>query len=497
MEITYGWMEVMVELFWRRPSFLAVIPTVAIPLTIIGVIISAVASFIAGLFGLELKWEGPKRLLEVFLQPRVIISMILLNFTIWSGVKGYNYLATMSRPLYYVMLKNKYLAQTSDSRKYEDNIETVSVIENPEAMGLKTIKNVESIWETKIGDGSFGGIVFSGPSMFMGSNDGNIYELDLETGNTLRKFYVGTSVTAKVIVWNEMLFAGEGTHNTHHARIYAFDLRFGTLKGTYQTKGHTEGPPVIYTVHGQTLMFVMSGADGIHAIDPLTMKKVWHQKLGHVDSEVRVEGDRVYFSRGIERDHDVRDHKVYALDFFTGKIIWETDSAASSWRAPIVYSDRVCWSFGEIFVPTTFGQVACYDKSTGRPLTSVNLVGSLIGTPQKLGSDTIITADLQGGVCSVNPFTAGINWCSQLPKSKHSYASATYDGYGNVLFPTEKEGLVALNYKTGEKVFQWNPSDKQIPWYFVMSSLHIQNDHWYIVDWKGTVRKLKPVYASN
>ncbi|NBO38699.1 hypothetical protein EBU99_08960 [bacterium] len=48
-----------------------IIPTVMIPLTALTVALTMVASFIAGLFGIRLKTEGPRRLLEVLLKPRV------------------------------------------------------------------------------------------------------------------------------------------------------------------------------------------------------------------------------------------------------------------------------------------------------------------------------------------------------------------------------------------------------------------------------------------
>ncbi|OQW51532.1 MAG: hypothetical protein A4S09_09890 [Proteobacteria bacterium SG_bin7] len=487
-------MEQMVGLFWRSFNFLAVIPTAIVPLTIIGVILSAIASFIAGLFGLELKWEGPKRLLEVFLKPRVIVSLVIMNLVIFGGIRAYEYLSTRARPLWYIEIKNNMIAKPSEGRKYTDVVESFNTIENVPG-NIKKIQSLNTIWELKLDRGSFGGVAFSGNSLFVGTDDGFVSEIDDSKGAVLRKFFMGTHATPRVVVWNDILFVGEGHHATHHGRIYAFDLTTGRLRNAYQTEGHTEGVPVIATVNGRSLLFVMGGKSGIHAIDPMTMQKVWHQKLGHVDSEVRVEGQKVFFSRGIERDHDVRDHRVYALDFMTGKVIWETDSAASSWRAPLIFLDRVCWGMGEIFVPNRFGQFACFDKETGKPLAAINLDAPVIGIPQRLGL-AVITADLNGGVCSVDPFNATRQWCADLPKAKYSYATPSYDGNGNILFPTEKDGIFALDYRTGEKVFQWKPGEKEAPWSAVMATVHQHSDFWYVIDWKGNFRKLKPEYAN-
>ncbi len=489
-------MDQMAGLFWRSSiNFLAVIPTAIVPLTIIGVILSAVASFIAGLFGIELKWEGPKRLLEVFLKPRVIVSIVIVNLMVWGGIRSYGYLSTRARPLWYIEIRNNMIAKPSAGRKYTDIIESYNGTESP-ASTAKKILSVAPTWQVKLDKGSFGGVAFSGNSLFVGTDDGYITEIDDEKGEILRKFFIGTSATPRVVVWNDILFAGEGHHATHQGRVYSFDLHTGRLRGAYQTSSHTEGVPVIATANGKSLLFVMGGSSGIHAIDPMTMQLVWHQKLGHVDSEVRVEGQTVYFSRGIERDHDKRDHRVYALDFSTGKVLWETDTAASSWRAPIIFQDRVCWGMGEIFVPTKFGQLGCFAKDTGKPLTAINLDAPLIGIPQRLGQ-IVITADLKGNVCAVDPFAGTRIWCADLPKAKYSYATPGLDGNGNILFPTENDGIFALDHRTGEKVFQWKPEEKDAPWSMVMATIHAHTDYWYVVDWKGQLRKLKPEYAHD
>ena len=74
---------------------LLIIPTILIPLTIIGVGISVVATFIAGLFGIKLKTEGPKRLLELLLKPKFIISALVMNGVIWGGIVAYQYVDNM------------------------------------------------------------------------------------------------------------------------------------------------------------------------------------------------------------------------------------------------------------------------------------------------------------------------------------------------------------------------------------------------------------------
>ena len=63
-----------------------ILPTVMIPLTLVSVGISVVATFIAALFGIELKMEGPKKLLEVLLKPKILVSALALNSLIFGGM---------------------------------------------------------------------------------------------------------------------------------------------------------------------------------------------------------------------------------------------------------------------------------------------------------------------------------------------------------------------------------------------------------------------------
>ena len=77
-----------------------IIPTVMIPLTAITVALSMLASFIAGIFGIHLKTEGPKRLLEVLLKPRVLLGALALNIAILGGIHGYNYIKNYPRFLW-------------------------------------------------------------------------------------------------------------------------------------------------------------------------------------------------------------------------------------------------------------------------------------------------------------------------------------------------------------------------------------------------------------
>ena len=98
---------------------LMIIPTVMIPLTAVSVFLTMVATFIAGLFGIQLKAEGPKKLLEVLLKPRILAGAFILNGLIFGGIWAYEYVNNLPTFLYRIESTQKANVKPSDI-KYEN-----------------------------------------------------------------------------------------------------------------------------------------------------------------------------------------------------------------------------------------------------------------------------------------------------------------------------------------------------------------------------------------
>jgi len=291
-----------------------IIPTVMIPLTAVMVALSMLASFIAGLFGIRLKSEGPRRLLEVLLKPKVLLSALVLNILVLGGIQLYTHIKNRPTMLWRIEKEARDKAKPSD-RSYE-NYHSVPGEHSVGAgvAGQPRQQEFKAGWSQKLPKGSFRSPIFSGGSVFVGSFDGFVYELDAESGAILRSFFVGTPVTPELMIDDGVLYVGEGVHDTHSARIYAFDLRTGRLKGAYSTKGHTEGQPVMAEHQWQKLMFVVAGSDGIHAVDPQTFKAKWTANDGYIDSSVRVMNGRVFAGTGREKG-DTEKNRSYAVAY--------------------------------------------------------------------------------------------------------------------------------------------------------------------------------------
>lgn len=468
----------------------SVVPTIALPLAAIGFAANALATMIAGWFGLKLKWEGPKRLLEVLLKPRVLLTAVVMNFAIWGCIAAYKYWSNLPASLWRVESINAKLAKNTAvlNRQYGNASERTNVGGPVDSLAHRP-PELKQVWHQKLSRGVFGSVTLSGPSAFVGSDDGYVYEFDRTTGRELRKFFVGKEITPDPAIWNQQLIVGEGVHDSHHSRIYFFDLTSGLFQGAFATKGHTEGQPVIGEYSGVTSLFVMAGSDGIYSVDPATREERWHIVPGHVDSEVRISQGLVFFASGIEKGASEKTHFAFAADFMTGKIVWKRELPASGWMAPLLLGSKVCFGAGEIYTESKAGWLTCLDQQSGMHVQSATLDAPLLSIPY-LSHSAILVADLDGGVCSLSSETLARNWCVKTPNEK-SYASVVSDAHGRLLYPTLNDGLWIIDPKDGSILTKWHPTDGEGKWAKIFGRVTVGADGWFLADMDGNIRKLE------
>ncbi len=469
---------------------LLIIPTILIPLTILGVGISVVATFIAGLFGIKLKAEGPKQLLELLLKPRFLISAVVLNGIIWAGIWAYKYVDNM--PVFITNIHKRNPAGSIGNKIYDNVPERINVFKDTTME--PNFSQFSASGDIVLDGGIFRAPAMSGKSLFVGTTHGWVYEIERESLKELRKFYVGTFVTPAPLIWNNYLVLGEGVHTTHYARIYFFNLNDGKLEKYFTTLGHTEGQSTFATLNGEDRLFVVAGGDGVYAIDPNTMEEKWHRVDGHNDGSVIVEDKYVFVGTGREKG-DAKKYRSYALayDFMSGETLWKRELPAGVWMKPTIAGDHVCFVYGEVYFESEIGGIQCFNKVDGRPTMGHRSLAGAVSIPITI-NDNVVFADATGEICSLNTNTARVDWCQKThdPKKQGNYSPVSYDPYRNVLvYSSLKNGLYALNPTNGKILGHWLPSEDE-KWQTSYASPLVAPEGWYIGDMKGRLRFFRP-----
>jgi outer membrane protein assembly factor BamB len=473
-----------------------IIPTIVIPFTVVLAALSAAATFIAGLFGIQLKAEGPKKLLEVLMKPRVLVAAFFSNIILIAAVKGFYYWKDAPVMLSRIESKQRALAKPS-SLLYPDNVSNGETM--PASIPSPTAKTTESlngsvtlVWSRKLGAASFRGAVASANSAFVGMDNGYIQEIDLATGEARRDFYVGTAVSGLVRVHDGALIAGEGTHDIHHARVYKFDLASGRLVGTFTSQGHIEAEVIPASWQNKTSLLVSTGAGGIVSLNPQTLDQQWQFREGHIDAAARVVDKTVFVGTGREKENIGGSKGVaFAIDLLSGKKLWQQELPASTWMRPIAVKDRVCFVFGEVYFHSDLGGFYCFMQRDGTPDIAYNNAAPIVSEPVLLDDD-VITADLQGKVCRVSLRDGLAKWCRSTGKAAKAFANPVYDPKFHLLvYPSEKEGVLVMDPANGHIVTTWKGDGRTNPWAPTLAPMVITEDGWLVVDMGGNLRKLR------
>ncbi len=469
----------------------AIIPTVALPFLLVGTIVSSLVTAVAAWFGVKIQWNGPRALLRFLLKPKILISAIVLNAAIFGAVAGYRWVNHRSRPLALINLKNFFLVSPSDrvypNRWNENQISISNVIS---VSGELPAPRLTIAWTKMLPSGTFRGLAFSGESAFAAALDGYIYEIDRSSGNLRRRFYVGHPSIPLPLIHDNTLFVGEGEHETHHARVYAFDLKTGLLRGHIQTKGHTEGDMTIESVNGRKILFIPTGSDGLYAVDPSTLKVIWQTPMVHFDSGVSVAGNTVFATTGTEKGDSKISPALYALDASTGKILWQTDLAASGWSRAVFYGSNVCVGVGDIYSKRNYGQFACYDRHTGVSTWSLNLEAPIFGRPlmSSVQEGSVTVVDFKGTVCRIDLKNEKLVWCHKTESSAPVFVTVNQDSSGRLFIPTSV-GIDVLSGSDGRLLGRWKPETSKEKWRHTFAGISIETDGIYSIDEFGTLRK--------
>jgi outer membrane protein assembly factor BamB len=404
-----------------------IVPTVLLPLAFLSTGISVVATFIAGLFGLKLKAEGPKKLLELLLKPKLLISAVFLNGLIYLGFMGINHIKNGPVPSIVQDLYN------SDIKFNKKSIRD----------------NQDFKWSQNLGEGVFAKGVVVNKELFVGTAKGHLFVLDIDTGNIKNKIFFGKFLSPTPIYNKGYLYFGEGLHESHNMGVYKFNVANKKVEKKYKTKGHTEVSPLIALVENREILYQAAGGDGIHAIDPVSMKKIWHFKDGHMDGSPLVVGNNLYIGSGVPKEEQgIKRPMAYKINAKTGQLIWKKELSLSNWYSPFVVNNQVCFTQGEIHIKSKLGGISCFFKD-GKRGAKITVDYPIISTPL-VEENKVIFNDFYGGVYLWSIKDNSLLWSNENRTKRASYSSIKSLNNLNYLFIDGERSIRLINKRNGE-----------------------------------------------
>lgn len=285
------------------------------------------------------------------------------------------------------------------------------------------IKKQELKWKKQSGGAVRSTPAFKRHWMFYTSDDGFLYAVNRKNGELFWKLDIGDghiirdlptkwdwSESSPVIKGNT-LYVGSGDGN-----LYAVSLYSGEVKWTFDTDSSIVADP---TVSGNMVYFGSEEGD-LYALNRRTGEQVWSFSVlkgvwwSHMMSSPTVMGGKVITTS--------RDARVYAIDALTGVQDWSFTSPGWSWfESTAIEGDEE----GTLFIGSSDDKsLYKFDSNTGEVIWKAELSGWAWATPT-LADDTVYIGStgmedywtpVHRGFSAIDAETGEIKWSYEPAK---------------------------------------------------------------------------------
>lgn len=297
------------------------------------------------------------------------------------------------------------------------------------------IKNV--LWTYETGEPVLSSPAVAYNTVYVGSNDHNVYALNADDGSVVWRYLTGGSVQSSPAVKDDLLFVG-----SDDGYIYCLNATTGDLKGRFHTGGEVRSSPVI--TEDRVIVASKSGIlYGLDFNDPVSL--VWSYPIhgGCEYSSPAVDNGKVFmFSNGL----------LQCLNEITGELIWTLTIDGSKFSSSTVSNDK-------LYFGSDASYIAAVDASDGSGIWLFPTEGPVLSSPAIAYGKLFVGCD-DGNLYYLDAETGELPFSWEPPGEKIRSSPAvadnvvfvgSYDHYFYAL--SANDGSVTWRYLTGGIVF--------------------------------------------
>ena len=277
--------------------------------------------------------------------------------------------------------------------------------------------SLELLWKFKTDGQVKSSPVIDSNFVFVGSNDENIYAIDLHTGNQVWAYKTDDSVEATPLYLDGTVYAGSSG-----GFLYAIDAKTGKFKWKYETDGQILGAANwTYSPDGKEIWIIVGSYDNfLHCVNSKTGKLVWkYESDNYINGSPAIDGNYAVFGGCDEIIHvislidgtqaakieggsyiaasaAITDGQVYIgnydnvfikADIKTEKILWEyLEGQAPYFSSPAIGED--C-----IVVGNRDEHVHCINRNDGKKIWTFATLGEVDSSPVICGDKVIFGSE--------------------------------------------------------------------------------------------------------
>lgn len=318
-----------------------------------------------------------------------------------------------------------------------------------------------------------------GPTVYVGSDDGNVYAVDAETGTEAWSFDTNGSVWSSPTVSEGTVYVGND-----NGTVYAIDASDGTEVWGYDTGNPNvrTSPTIVdgtvYIGSGDASFGGTGGA--VHALDVTDGTERWvYETNTSIVSAVSVDDGTVYAgeSSGVVHALDAEDgteiwsfvtdseqvasvsltsdgnlyvggggffsemNKLYSLNTTDGSVAWKRNTSAAVFSPPTVTGNQ---EKDRLYFTTGAGEARAYTTS-GEDLWNIN-IGPIVDTSPTVVGEAVYVGSRDNSTYALDKSDGSVFWSHEVG---HFVTSSPTVADGTVYFGSRDDSLYALNASNG------------------------------------------------
>jgi eukaryotic-like serine/threonine-protein kinase len=168
-------------------------------------------------------------------------------------------------------------------------------------------------------------------TVYIGSDDDNVYALDASTGVLKWSFLTDGDVSSSPAVADGVVYVGSDDDH-----LYALDASTGAMRWSFPARDDVTSSPVV--AYG--LVYVGSDDNNVYALDAVTGTMRWRfRTTSFVHSSPAVAGAAVVVGSA--------DRSIYSLDYATGYLHWSFDTGFTGVLSSPAVADHAVYADGD------------------------------------------------------------------------------------------------------------------------------------------------------
>jgi outer membrane protein assembly factor BamB len=297
--------------------------------------------------------------------------------------------------------------------------------------------SLKLLWKFKTGDEVNSSAAIDDGRVFIGSDDGSVYAIDLYAGHKIWSYETGDIVEASPCVVGGEIFVGSAD-----SFMYALDAKSGELKWKYETGGQILGAAnrTIRKEDNKTLLVFGSYDGKVHCVDCADGKVVWTYETGNYVNGAPAVGGAKAIVGGC-------DAMIHVIDLFDGDRIRQIDASAYIAASAAILdgqvyvgnydglflrtnidSGEIAWKYIEedspFFSSPAIGedvivlggrdnQVHCVSRDDGKLIWTFQTLGEVDSSPVICG-DKVVVGSEDGRLYMLNLLDGGKVWSYEM-----------------------------------------------------------------------------------